>query len=113
MEIFDILRTRKLYPAVPIDTCVYRRRLDEAKEIVNKTYVIESCSREDEQKQDLLQVDKLNCVCCSPQRPCIDAVLPEPLLKNHTVNCLTLEENTRQPYKDNLCLFRALALHLH
>ena len=44
---------------------------------------------------------------------CKNAVLPEPLLKNHTINCLTFEENTRQPYTDNLCLFRAPALHLH
>ena len=44
---------------------------------------------------------------------CKDTVLPEPLLKNHNVNCLTFERNTRQPYIDNLCLFRALALHLH
>ena len=44
---------------------------------------------------------------------CKDTVLPEPLLKNHNVNCLTFERNTRQPYDDNLCLFRALALHLH
>ena len=44
---------------------------------------------------------------------CKDAVLPERLLKNCTVNCLTFEENTRQPYNDNLYLSRALALHLH
>ena len=44
---------------------------------------------------------------------CKNAVLPEPLLKNHTINCLTLEENMRQPYDDNLCLFSALALHMH
>ena len=44
---------------------------------------------------------------------CKDTVLPEPLLKNHNVNCFTFERNTRQPYKDNLCLFRALALHSH
>ena len=44
---------------------------------------------------------------------CKNAVLLEPLLKNCTINCLTFEENTRQPYNDNLCLFRALALHLH
>ena len=44
---------------------------------------------------------------------CKDTVLSEPLLKNHNVNCLTFERITRQPYKDNLCLFRALALHLH
>ena len=44
---------------------------------------------------------------------CKDTVLTEPLLKNHNVNCLTLERNTLQPYNDNLCLFKALALHLH
>ena len=44
---------------------------------------------------------------------CKNAFLREPLLKNHTINCLTFEENTRQPYNDNLCILRALALHLH
>ena len=44
---------------------------------------------------------------------CKDTVLPEPLLKNHNVNSLTFETNTRQSYNDNICLFRALALHLH
>ena len=44
---------------------------------------------------------------------CKNAVLPEPLLRNGTINCLTFEESTRQPYDHNLCLFRALALHLH
>ena len=44
---------------------------------------------------------------------CKNAVLPEPILRNGTINCLTYEENTRQPYKDNLCLFLALALHLN
>ena len=43
---------------------------------------------------------------------CKDTVLPEPLLRNHNVNCLTYEENTLQPYNDNLCLVSALALHL-
>ena len=44
---------------------------------------------------------------------CKDAVLPESLLKNHTVIGLTYEQNTKKPYKNNLCLFRALAIHLH
>ena len=44
---------------------------------------------------------------------CKHALLPESLLKNHTVNCLTYEQKTKKPYKGNLCLFRALALHLH
>ena len=44
---------------------------------------------------------------------CKDAVLPESLLRNPSIYCLTFERNTRQPYKDNLCLFRALAFHFH
>ena len=44
---------------------------------------------------------------------CKDTVLPEPLLKNHNVNCLTFERNTSQPYNNNLCVFKPLALHLH
>ena len=44
---------------------------------------------------------------------CKDAVLPDSLLKNHTVDCLTYEQNSKKSHKDNLCLFRALALHLH
>ena len=44
---------------------------------------------------------------------CKDTVLPEPLLKNHNVNCLNFERNTSQRHNDNLCLFRELALHLH
>ena len=39
--------------------------------------------------------------------------LPDPSLKKHCVKCLTIEENNWKPYNDNLCLFRALALHLH
>ena len=29
-------------------------------------------------------------------------VLPEPLVKNHNVDCLDFEKNTRQPYNENL-----------
>ena len=43
---------------------------------------------------------------------CPDSVLPEPLLKNHAVNCL-LSDNDEQPHKDHLCLFRALTIYLH
>ena len=43
---------------------------------------------------------------------CPDSVLPEPLLKNHSVNCL-LSDKDKQPYKDHLCLFRALIMYLH
>ena len=44
---------------------------------------------------------------------CKDTVLPEPLLRNCNENCLSFEKNTLKPYIGNLCLFRALAIHLH
>ena len=44
---------------------------------------------------------------------CKDTVLLEPLSRNCNVNCLTFEKNRLQSYNNNLCLFRALALHLH
>ena len=44
---------------------------------------------------------------------CKNTVLTEPLLRNCNVSCLTFERNTSQPYNDNLCLFRALALQWH
>ena len=40
-------------------------------------------------------------------------VISKLLWKNHHKNFLTFERNTRLPYNDNICLFRALALHLH
>ena len=40
-----------------------------------------------------------------------NTVLPEPLLRNCNMNCLTFERNTSQLYNDNICLFRAAALH--
>ena len=43
---------------------------------------------------------------------CKNTVLPEPLLKNHNVNCVPFEKNMLQPYNDELCLLRALALYL-
>ena len=65
---------------------------------------------------EILQTWKFNSFCfVTKDLPvgCKDTVLPEPLLKNQNVNCLSFERNKRQPYKDNLCLFTALALHLH
>ena len=43
---------------------------------------------------------------------CPDSALPEPLLKNHSVNCL-LSNKDKKPYKDHLCLFRALAMYMN
>ena len=42
---------------------------------------------------------------------CTDSPLPEPLLRNPEVNCL-LSNGHDVPYNHNLCLFRAIAIHL-
>ena len=43
---------------------------------------------------------------------CPDSVLPEPLLKNHSVNCI-LSNKDKESYKDHLCLFRALVMYMN
>ena len=86
------------------------------KEILKKTDVIESCTKErSNTKWKFFKLTNLTIFAALLRdKPlgCKDAVLPESLLENHTVNCLTYEQNSKKPYKDNLCLFRAFALHL-
>ena len=94
-----------------------RDDLAKLKEFLKKTDVVESCTKErSNTKWRFFKLTNLtNFAALLKDIPigCKDAVLPDSLLKNHTVNCLTFEKNTRKPYNDNLCLFRALALHLH
>ena len=42
---------------------------------------------------------------------CPDSVLPEPLRRHTQVNCPS-SDKVKQPYKDHLCLFRALTMYL-
>ena len=87
------------------------------KEILKKTDVIESSTKERSNTKwrffKLTNLTLFAALLRDIPMGCKDAVLPESLLKNHTVNCLTYEQNTKKPYKGNLCLFRALALHLN
>ena len=91
--------------------------LAKLKDFLNKTDVIASCSRERMNTKwrfyKLTNLTVFAALLKDVPMGCKNAVLPELLLKNHTINCLTFEENTRQPYNNNLCLFRALALHMH
>ena len=43
---------------------------------------------------------------------CLDAVIPEQLLKRRDINCL-VTNGYGKTYKDYLCLFRAVAVHLY
>ena len=87
------------------------------KEILKKTDVIESRTKEGSNtKWRFVKLTNLTIFAALLRdipMECKDAVLPESLLKNPSINCLTYEQNTKKTYKDNLRLFRALALHLH
>ena len=87
------------------------------KEILKKTDVIESCTKEKSNTNwrffKLPNLTIFAALLRDIPMGCKDAVLPESLLRNRSINCLTYEQNTKKPYKDNICLFRALALHLH
>ena len=87
------------------------------KEILKKTDVIESCTEERSNTKwrfsKLTNLTIFAALLREIPMGCKDAVLPESLLRNPSINCLTYEQNTKKTYKDNLCLFRALALNLH
>ena len=91
--------------------------LTNLKVFFNQTDVIESCSWETMNTKwgfyKLTNLTVFAALLKDVPMGCKNAVLPEPLLRNGTINCLTFEENTRQPYNDNLCLFGALTLHNH
>ena len=91
--------------------------LAKLKDFLIETDVIDFCSRERmNTKWRLYKLIKLTVFAALLKDVPMgwqNAVLPKPLLKNHTINCVTYEEITRQPYNDILCLFRALALHVY
>ena len=91
--------------------------LEHIKTSLAGTDVIESCARERVNTKwkflKLTNVTIFAALLKDIPMGCKDAVLPEPLLKNRTVNCLTFEQNTRQPYNDNLfMLVQSLVLTL-
>ena len=94
-----------------------RDNLAQLKDIFNKSDVIELCSRKKLSTiwrfYKLANLTVVAALLKDVPMGCQNAVLPEPLLKYHTINCLTFEKITRQPYNENLCLFRVPALHLH
>ena len=71
------------------------------KDFLNITDVKESCSQERMNTKSMFY--KLKNLTVFPallkdvSMGCKDAIFAEPLLKNGTINCLTCEENTRQP----------------
>ena len=91
--------------------------MSKLKEILKKTDVIESCTKErTNTKWRFFKLTNLTIFAALLRdipMGCKDAVLPESILRNRSINCLTFEKITRKPYNDDLCLFIALGLHLH
>ena len=72
--------------------------LAELTDFFDQTNVIESCSREKMSTKwmfyKLTNLAVFAALLKHVPMGCKDAVLPEPLLRNQTINCLTFEENT-------------------
>ena len=86
------------------------------KEKLQKMKIVDLCTRERANTKwkfyKLTNLTVLVALLKDVPMRCKDSLLPESLLKNQNVNCLTFEKNTRKPSNDNLCFFRAVALHL-
>ena len=86
-----------------------RDDLAKLNDILNKFDVVESFSTERLSTKwwlyNLTNLTVYAALLKDVPKGCMDAILPKPLLKIHTFNCLTFEEITRQSYNDNMCLF--------
>ena len=73
------------------------------KKILKKTDLIESCTKErSNRKWRFFEVTNLTIFAALLRdipMGCKDAVLPESLLRNHSINCLTYEQNTKKNTK--------------
>ena len=76
------------------------------KEKLEKTDVVHLCTRERANTKwkffKLTNLTVFAALLKDVPMGCKDSVLPEPLLKSQSVNCLTFEKITRKPYNDNL-----------
>ena len=94
-----------------------KEELVKIKSVLSNTDVMEACTKERTNLRwkfnQHTNVKVFAALLREIPMECKDAVLPEPLTINHTVNCLTYEENTIKPNIENLCPFRVLTLHLH
>ena len=83
---------------------------------VEKMDLVETCAQERENTKWRFALTTNVTIFCALLKNipmgCIDAVLPEQLLRRPDVNCL-VSNGYGETYKDYLCLFRAIAVHLY
>ena len=82
---------------------------------IEKLDLIETCTKEHQNSKwrftIITNVTVFVALLTNIPMGCTDSPLPEPLLRNPEVNCL-VSNGHNEPYNDNLCLFRAIAIHL-
>ena len=82
---------------------------------IEKIDLIETCTKERQNSKwrftVITNVTVFVALLTNIPMGCTDSPLPEPLLRNPEVNCLVSNGHI-EPYNDNLCLFRAIAIHL-
>ena len=82
---------------------------------IEKMDLVETCAQERENTKWRFALTTNVTIFCALLKSipmgCIDAVLPEQLLRRPDVNCL-VSNGYGETYKDYLCLFRAIAVHL-
>ena len=83
---------------------------------VEKMDLIENCAQENANtKWRYALITKVTIFCAllnNIPMGCLDAVIPEQLLRRRDVNCL-VTNGYGETYKDYICLFRAVAVHLY
>ena len=81
---------------------------------VEKIDIVEQCTQEHQKTKWrlklIINVAIFAALLKNISMGCPDTVLPETLLKHTQVNCL-LSNNGKEPCKDHLCFFRALAMY--
>ena len=83
---------------------------------IEKMDLVETCAQERENTKWRFALTTNVTIFCALLKSipmgCIDAVLPEQLLRRPDVNCL-VSNGYGGTYKDYLCLFQAIAVHLY
>ena len=83
---------------------------------IEKMDLVETCAQERENTKWRFALTTNVTIFCALLKSipmgCIDAVLPEQLLRRPDVNCL-VSNGYGETYKDYLCLFRAIAVHFY
>ena len=99
-----------------IPLTLYESGFDNNPRKSRKIYIVEQCTQERQNtKWRFKLITNLTIFAALLKNipmGCPDSVLPEPLLRHTQVNC-RLSNKNKEPYKDHLCLFRALAMYMN